>query len=206
MSPRALSSSGSIGLITGILGVLSAIVMLSWTPQSTEGVLHYPFTPDGFRILQTWFFVHHFGLVAVLVGLLMSGAVGAGRFFRAGAWIAIIGMVMLTGMELFAIQYTEWDTKAANEGTMGAGYGISTSLVGLGMLIAGAGVLRTRVWSGWRRWIPLLIGLSLFLVVTPGMFSGYVIARLAIGSWMALFAALGWALVVETRHSVDALR
>lgn len=201
MSPRLLSLAGKVGFVTGALGVVSAVVMLSWPKQSAPGVLHYPFTLEGFRIIQSWFFVHHLGLVALLIGLALSGAVGDGKIVRAGAWLGVIGMLMLTGMELYAMRFAEWSTQAANEGPMGAGYGISTSLVGLGMLVAGVGVLRARVWSGWPRFLPLLLGLSLFLVVTPGMFAGYALARLAIGTWMALFAALGWGLVVETRRA-----
>jgi hypothetical protein len=201
MSLQALSRSGKLGFITGVLGALGAVFMLAWPAQSQEGVLHYPFTIAGFRIIQAWFFVHHLGLVTLLVALALSGAVGRSRVARAGAWLGVIGMGMLAGMELFAMQYAEWNTKAANKSTMGAGYGITTSLIGLGMLVAGVGVLRAGTWSGWRRWIPLLLGVTLFLVVTPGMFGGFVIARLAIGFWMALFAALGWAVVVEADRS-----
>jgi hypothetical protein len=198
MSPKDLSSCGTVGFVTGILGVLSVVPMLAWPPQSPEGVLHYPFTPEGFQVIQTWFFVHHIGLVVLLVGLAASGAVGPGRLARAAAWLAVLGMIGLTAMELFAIRFTEWETTTANEGALGAGYGITTSLVGIGMVGAGLAVLRARRWPGWWRPIPLLIGVTHFVVVTPAIFSnGYVIARLAIASWMALFAALGWGLRIE---------
>ncbi len=200
LSPRTLTRIGALGLVTGLLGVASAALMLLWPAQAPSDVLSHPFTTEGFRTIQTWFFVHHLGLVALLVGLARSGAVPAGRLSKGGAWLAVFGTALLAAMELYAIRFAAWTTVAANEGAMGAGYGISTSLVGLGMLGAGWGVLRAGAWSGWRRFVPLLLGVTLFLVVTPGMFSGFVIARLAIGSWMALFAALGWALVDETRR------
>ncbi len=44
----------------------------------------------------------------------------------------------------------------------------------------------------------------MFVVVTPGMFGGFVVARLAIGFWMLLFAALGWSVYVESRSEVPA--
>jgi hypothetical protein len=202
LSSNALSRLGLIGVAAGVLGVASAALMLAWPAQAPAGVLHHPFTVTGFATIQTWFFVHHLGLTGLLVGLARSGAVGPGRVARAGGVVAVVGMLLLAAMELFAIRFAESTTQAANEGPMGAGYGITTSLVGLGMLAAGAGVLRAGAWSGWRRFIPLLLGVTLFTVVTPGMFGGFVIARLAIGSWMALFGALGWALVVETgRHA-----
>lgn len=135
--------------------------MLAWPARSPERVLHYPFTPVGLRFMQMWFFVHHIGLLILLLALALSGAAGQGRLAR---------------------------TKAANEGVMGAGYGLTTSLVGLGMLAAGAGVIRARRWLGWWRYVPVLIGAAHFVVVTLAIFSnGYVIARLAIAFWMALF-------------------
>jgi hypothetical protein len=201
MSTQALSRCGIVGFVTGILGVLSVVPMLAWPAQAPEGMVHYPFTVIGFYVIQTWFFVHHTGLVFLLAAVAMSGATGDGRLARAGAWLAVVGMIGLTGMELFAMKFAKWETQAASEGVMGAGYGITTSLIGLGMIGAGVGVLRARLWSGWWRYVPLLIGVAHFVVVTPAVFSnGYVIGRLAIGFWMALFASLGWGLMVEAKR------
>jgi hypothetical protein len=46
--------------------------------------------------------------------------------------------------------------------------------------------------------MPLVIGVATFVELTPGMFGGYVIARLAIGLSMLLFAALGWSVYKES--------
>ncbi len=193
MSPRALRICSKVGFSTGVLGVLSVIPMLSWPEQSAPGLVKYPFTTQTFYAFQSWFFVHHIGLVIMAVGLASSGAVGTSRIGRASAWLAVLGLAGLTGMELFAMKFSEWDNKVASTGIMGTGYGMTTSLVGLGMLIAGIYVLRARVWSGWWRFIPLLLGITHFMVVTPAVFSnGWLIARLAIASWMALFGALGY--------------
>ena len=200
-SAQTLRKLGWIGFITGILGVLSVIPMLTWPPQVEERQLSYPFTINGFYVIQSWFFVHHIGLVAVLVALAKSGAVGSRSFACWAAWLSVAGMIMLTFMELYAMQFAGWETKAANEGVMGVGYGISTTIIGLGLLGSGVGVLRARVWSGWRKWIPLILGIELFVLVTPLMFGGYVLARIAIASWMALYAALGWSILTEARQS-----
>jgi hypothetical protein len=204
MSTRFLSWAGLIGVAAGLLGALSALVMLLWPPQVAENLVSYPFTTVGFHIAQGWFFVHHFGLVLVLVALALSDAVGVGRVGRGGAWAAVIGMVALTFCELLAIRYADWPTDLANAGMMGTCYGISVTVIGLGMLAAGVGVLRAGVWHGWRRWTPLAIGIATFAVVTPGMFGGFVIARVAIGSWLLLLAALGWSLYVESRRFTTA--
>ncbi len=89
-------------------------------------------------------------------------------------------------------------------GWMGTAYGITVTGIGLGMLVAAVGVVRAGAWSGWRRWTPLAIGLAVFIVVTPGIFSGFIVARLAIGFWMLLFAALGWSVYVESRRDLPA--
>jgi hypothetical protein len=141
--------------------------------------------------------------VLALVALAQSGALGDGRFVRGGAWTAVIGMVGLTVSELIAIRYADWPTDLANAGVMGTCYGISVTVIGFGMLASGIGVV-AGVWHGWRRWTPLAIGIATLVVVTPGTFRGFVIARLAIGSWLLLLAALGWSLYVESRRFTPA--
>ena len=204
MSSQLLFRAGLIGLATGLLGTLSALGMLVWPPQVDEELVSYPFTAAGFCIAQGWFFVHHLGLVLTLVAFARSGAPGTGRLGRGGAWTAVIGMVGLTFSELLAMRYADWSSDAANAGLMGTAYGISVTVIGLGMLISGFGVLRAGVWRGWQRFTPLAIGIATFAVVTPGMFGSFVIARLAIGFWLLLFAALGWSLYVESQRFIPA--
>ena len=62
---------------------------------------------------------------------------------------------------------------------------------------------RAHAWEGWRRGVVLALGVWVFvpmfpaLIVTPT--DG---ARLAIGGWMLLFAALGVALLSPVRRAV----
>ena len=202
MSTRFLSRAGLIGLVAGLVGALIALVLLFWPAQVAEGPVSYPFTTTGFLIAQAFFFVHHFGLLVPLVALAASRITGPQVLFRAGAWIAVLGMGLLTASELLAMRYADWDFDTANAGLMGTSYGISCTVIGLGMLVAGVGVLRAGLWTGWRRWTPLAIGIAEFAILTPGMFGGFAAARLVIGFWMLLFGALGWAMYVESRGVV----
>ena len=191
-----LSRAGLIGVAAGVIGGLAAVVLIFWPPQVAPGPVHYPFTVAGFIGAQVFFFVHHLALVLLLVAFARSGAAGAGPL-RLGAWLAVAGMTLLSLNELNCIRYATADFATANNGALGALYGISCNLTGLGLILSGAGAVRARVWTGWRRFMPLAVGIATFVELTPGMFGGFVIARLAIGTWMLLFAALGWALHVE---------
>jgi hypothetical protein len=171
--------------------------MLLWPASVDKGRLSYPFTHDGFLIAQAGFFLHHIGMVILLVGLARSGAAGRGWLMRAATWLSVAGMVALTLAELNTMRYADWAADLANAGAMGATYGIACNTIGLGLILAGVGVLRARIWTGWRRFLPLLIGVATFVELTPGMFGGFVIARLAIGFWILLFAGLGLSLRME---------
>lgn len=196
--------AGYVGIAAGVLGALSALVLLVWPPQVSEELLSYPLTVNGFYVAQGWFFVHHLGLVVVLVGLIRSGALGDRALGRLGGWVAVAGTGALTVTELLAMRYAHWDNDAANAGLMGTSYGVSVSVLGVGMIVAGIAAVRAGVWSGWSRWTPLAVGVAAFAIVTPAMFGGFVTARLGIGFFMLLFAALGAALLVHGRRAATA--
>ena len=202
MSELALRRSGLVSLVTGFVGAALAGVLLAWPTHVDDSLLRYPFSENGFLTIQAVFAVHHLGLVTGVVALALSGAVGTRWWARGGAWLLVAGTLMLTGSELLAMRYVDWTSDAANEGLMGAAYGVSCTVMGIGAILAGAGVLRTKVWSGWRAWTPMVIGVAQFVMLTPGMFGGFVIARLVIGAWMLMFAALGWSLYAESSGAV----
>lgn len=204
MSSEARARAGLIGLVTGIIGAGAAVVLLLWPRQVSDDLVSYPFTTAGFYVAQVVFFVHHLGLLVLVVAFARSAAFGEGRVARGGAWLAVAGTAALAAAELLAMRYATWDFTTANEGLMGAAYGIACNAVGLGMLAAGVGTLRRRVWSGWFKWTPLAVGVTQFVVLTPGMFGGFVVARLAIGTWMLTFAALGWGLYADARGTAPA--
>lgn len=205
MSGLSLRRCGLVCLVTGIAGGALALVLLAWPTNVDDTLLRYPFSERGFLIVQAVFAVHHVGLIAGVVALALSGAVGRGRVARGGAWMLVAGTVMLTASELLAMRYVDWNNEAANAGLMGAAYGISCTVMGLGAILAGVGVRRAKVWSGWRAWTPMVIGVAQFVMLTPGMFGGFVVARLVIGAWMLMFAALGWSLYAESKDPAERL-
>ncbi|MDP8929586.1 MAG: hypothetical protein M3O70_13695 [Actinomycetota bacterium] len=197
---RVVVPLGWVCLATGVLGLASAIFLLMIDPAVSEDRYSYPFTAQGFAAIQVFFFVHHFGLLGGLYGLWRSGAVGASRMGRWGAWGAIVGMGLLTVTELVAITASNATYPSAETEMIDSLYGISSLLIGVALVMAGIAVLRARRWQGWYRFLPLILGLYVFIPMTPAMVSGYEAARYAIGGWMLGFAFLGWALIKTVRQ------
>lgn len=140
----APATAGILCLATGVLGAVSAIALLLWPPQAAQTLVSYPFTTRGFLVAQAWFFAHHFSVLPALVVLPRSPAITSGRVARAGAWLSVFAMVGLSVAELLAMRYAEFDNDVANEGVMGKAYGVTVTAVGIGMVLAGVGVARTR--------------------------------------------------------------
>ncbi|HVM35875.1 MAG TPA: hypothetical protein VM784_11085 [Actinomycetota bacterium] len=107
------------------------------------------------------------------------------------------GMVLLSIAELAAITAANADYPSARTDPLDALYGVSSMAVGAGLIMLGTAAIRTGRWTGWRRYVPLLLGLWVFVPMTPALFASFVLGRLTIGGWMALFGLLGYALLRE---------
>jgi hypothetical protein len=192
---RTLVFSGWLSVLAGILGLASAILLIWIEPSVGVDHFSYPFTPFAFTAAQVWFFVQHLGLIAGLYGLWRSGVAGTSPLGRWGAWGAIVGMGLLAVTELVAISGSDSIRPSARTDMIGSLYGIATFLIGGALVMAGMAIIRAGRWQGWRRVLPLILGVFVFVPLTPALFASYVLARLAIGGWMLGFAFLGWALV-----------
>jgi len=187
--------SGWVSLIAGVLGLASAILLIGVQPSVGDDHFRYPFTPGGFAVAQTWFFVQHLGLLAGLYGLWRSGAVGTSPLGRWSTWGAMVGMGLLAVTELVAISGSDSIRPSARTDMIDSLYGISSVTIGVALILVGIAVIRTRRWQGWRAALPLFLGVYVFVPLTPALLASFVLARVAIGGWMLGFALLGWALV-----------
>jgi hypothetical protein len=198
---RTLAVLGWLGLAAGVLGLASALFMIFVEPSVGRDRFSYPFTPDRFAAAQIWFSFHHIGLLAALYGLWRSGALGTSRLGHVGVGGAIVGMSMLTVTELVAISGSESAYPSSRTDMIESVYGIASILIGATLIAAGIAVVRGRRWQGWRRVLPLILGVYVFVPLTPALFASYVLARLAIGGWMVGFAFLGWALIKTAKEA-----
>lgn len=64
--------------------------------------------------------------------------------------------------------------------------------------VAGIPIARRGLLTGWARWVVPVAGGYVFVVLFPAVFGPMVAGRLAIGAWMLLWAAIGWAVARRT--------
>jgi hypothetical protein len=187
-------AAGTVCLWAGLLGAASGIFLAVVDPVVPDTRFSYPLSAGAFVAIQLWFCVQHLGLIAGQVALWTSGALGRSRTARAGHVLALGGMLLLAVTEVVATTAAESPYSSSRTDVLDVLYGISSVAAGVGLVIAGIAALRARVWQGWERWLPLALGVWVFVPMTPAIMAGFLPARLSITGWMLLYAALGWAL------------
>ena len=198
-TPTRIRSAGLVCAAAGVLGAASGLYLAVVDPQVADTRFSYPLTADAFVAIQLWFVVQHVGLMAGVQALWATGWTARGGTARAGIVLAQGGLGLLTLTELYAIRAAESDYPGPHTGTLDALYGISSTAAGVGLVLLGIATLRTATAPGAGRWLPLALGVWVFVPMFPALMAGHVPARLAITGWMLLFAALG--LVLARRSS-----
>lgn len=196
MTTGRLHALGLITVVTSLLGVACAVAVIAWPPQVAETQYSYPFDATTYAGAQIIFALQHAGVFAGLYGLfLLAGS----RLARTGLILASVGTLVLTGCELFAITAARDLAGSPQADLVDNSYGVPTILMGIGLIVAGVGLARERVLTGWGRWITLAVGVYLIFPLLPAVFGPLVLGRIAIGVWLLLFAALGFALMRSRR-------
>lgn len=201
---RSIRRAGVWCLGAGLVGGAQAIIMLAWPPQVPDDRYSYPFTGFGFVVAQTSFFLQHLPLVVAVATLLWLPAVRASRTARVATGTAVIGLMLLSVLELVTIVAHDATTDSSLATLVNNLYGPPVMLIGVGLLVAGIALLRqgTARWVG-ARWLPALVmvlGVYVFVPLTPAIMGSFTAGRLGIGGWMLLFAVLGYGLTrLESR-------
>lgn len=194
-SGTGVRSGGWLCLLAGLLGAASGGYLIVVEPQVPDTLFSYPLDEGGFIAIQLWFALQHLGLLAGQWALRQSGVSGRSKAAAAGHLIGMGAMALLTLTELLAISAYESPYPSSRTDVLDALYGVSSIALGVGLTMVGVMVVRERRWRGWLRWLPLTLGVWVFVPMIPAMLAGFLPARLALSAWMLLFAALGWALV-----------
>jgi len=191
---------GWVCLVAGWLGVAGAANAAIVEPAVAEDRFSYPFGPTAFITWAVFFFLQHVALVGGLYGFVRSGATGTGRMGRWGGWGAVVGMGGAAVAELVSISGVDSARSSARADAIGVVYGFASVLIGVGLVLAGIAVIRAQRWHRWARIVPVLLGIYVFVPLTPALLvSRDPVGRIAIAGWMVGFAVLGWALVRKGR-------
>lgn len=202
-SAETVRQLGAVGFWGGIAGALSALVLIVYPPMVAPERFSYPFDAAGFTLAQVFFAVQHITMVAVILALLQSAAVGSSRLARIGLFLGIAGLALLALLELAAITAAQSISGEPLYELVQSLFGIPTILTGIGLILGGIGVLRAGAWKGAKRFLPLLLGVYVFVALTPAIMGPHIAGRIGIGIWVLLFGHLGWLLWHGDRADVD---
>ena len=189
-----LRTYGLVGAVASLVGAACAVVLIAWEPMVAEDRFSYPFDEAWFTIWQVVFAVQHAAMLPLFAGLLILERRHPSRALRIGTWVALVGQVALTVLELVAITAADSPVDTGRGAVVGGLYGVPMVLLGLGMVVAGVGALRAGLFEGADRWLTLALGVYVFVVLFPAVFGPMVAGRIAIGVWLLGFAALGLAI------------
>lgn len=185
-------TAGTIGLWAGLLGAASGILLIVYPAAVSDDRFSYPFTATGYTLIQSFFFVQHLGLAVLIAALWTSGVAGRGGIGRIGVGGSVLWLLGLAAVELAAISAKDSLYPSPRTDTIETWYGVTSISIGVFLVIAGIAVVRARVWTGWQRWLPLALGVYVFVPLTPGVFGPFWLGRIVLSVWMLLFALLGW--------------
>jgi hypothetical protein len=196
-----VKTAGLLCLVGALIGVISALVTAFIPPAVSFDRFSYPYTPTGFLLAQFIFMSNHVLLLVGILGLARSGATGSRLLGRVGLWISLVGMATLTLCEVWAMTFATSPYPGPGTDVLDTSFGVASILIGVGLVMAGVAVARAGEWTGWQRFVPLICGVAVFVIVIPGVFGPFLAGRLVLAVWMLMFAALGLALYARARRS-----
>ena len=142
----------------------------------------------------------HVGELAIVVAIAVALGARAGLVGRIGLGIAALGSVLLVVAEL---------AYPVNEPLGEQLFSVAPPLSGLGMVLAGIGVLRSGAWQGWHRFMPLLVGMWMFAVLTPAIILDggppAPASAFALAGWDLCWALCAVAVLAETSRARTAV-
>lgn len=198
----SIRAAGMLCFWAGVLGASSGLLLAFVQPAVPENQWSYPLDVTAFTAIQVWFALQHVGLLIGLLALGWTGALGRSTLGRVGHLVAVASMAGFAVTEIAAIAAAHDTKDSPLVGLLGAAYGVFSIALGAALVVEGIAVLRAKVWQGWRRWIPLALGVWVFVPMLPALALSFTGARFAIAGWMLLFAALGWALLRDVKETV----
>lgn len=178
------------GAATALSGVLVQAVV---QPRSTvpDDRWSYPWSAAALVPVSLVYALFHLIVFAGVLGFARSGVAGTGRGARVGTALALAGTAVLLVAELASIPLRHQRIADTGPAIVGSVFALGMVLTAVGFLLAGAAVPRAGVWHGWRRYVPL--GLGIWTVLLLGVSFTKALA-LGVGIYGGFILLLGLAL------------
>lgn len=159
-SLRAAATSCIVGAAATALGGIAVQAIVQPATNVSHDRWSYPWSSAALiPISLLWAVLHVFVFYGVL-GFARSHPAGSGRSARLGATLALAGTALLFVGELASIPIRDQHTDDTGATIVGAIFAAAILLTAAGFLLAGLATIRARLWSGWRRFTPLSVGLA----------------------------------------------
>jgi hypothetical protein len=145
--------AGAACLGAGLVGAAAGIFLAVVPAQVGQDVYGYPLAAGPFAAIQVLFFLQHLALAVGLVGVWRARVLGPGRLGAWGLAGALAGMGLLAAVELAAIGAADAAYPSPRTDALDGLYGVSSVLIGIGMILAGVAVCAPAVGrDGGGRW------------------------------------------------------
>ena len=192
---RAALAPGLLTIVAGAVqgdGAIITAVYRNASPISDEQ-LSYPWA--GATAITTSL-IWGITQVLIVVGLMAFARSGAAptRAGRVGGRLAVAGALLY--VVAHALSLVAYDAALDDPISVAvvSCFGVGTLLTAVGLIMAGTAALRSGVWSGWRRFAPLALGVWM-VAMMPLQFTPAL--PLAVGIYALAVMAFGLAMIRE---------
>ena len=158
------------------------------------GALELVSVPFGFPLDELSWLLAQLGLMGGLLGMLWLRVAGSGWGGELVLVVPLVGMLLQIGGEAYKIYVIASGSPETDQASL-AIIGIGTQLVAVGMILVGIAALRQRAWRGWRSFMPLLVGLYIYLVLFPSLIITGNPPENLVGFWGVSWMLLGYAIL-----------
>jgi hypothetical protein len=184
------------GAIT-VVGAILASTVHSSVPSTLES---YPWTPGAAQVLQiAWTVCSAFVLVGV-IALARSGLAGHSPLARIGLTITVVAMSALVPAQASFVFVAHQETSSTASTILGETASIIAVISAVGFILTGIATLSAGPWRGPGRFLPLICGLFVLVVLLPVLAIHSEVFFWTIAGWNLCFTALGLALVEAGRR------
>jgi hypothetical protein len=157
---RRAAIAGIVGAAATALGAIVVQAVVIPTTSVPDARWSYPWSSQALvPVSILWASLHVLVFVGVL-GFARSGLAGTSRTARIGLALALGGTALLFIGELASIPIRDQQVDDTGAVIVGGIFGAAIVLTAVGFLSAGIATVRARLWSDWRRFTPLGVGIA----------------------------------------------